>query len=96
MKQSPLSSLSPARVHCRPTALAALLFALFATLGCSSTVTLPSSAAQTLASTGEITLDQIFGGHFAAEGFGPAWWLEDSGLATLERAANGKGRNLAR
>lgn len=44
---------------------------------------------------GTITLDRLFSDHFQAEGFGPAWWLEDSGLATLESADAG-GRDLVR
>ena len=54
---------------------------------------------QGLAQAGEkpaLTLDRLFNGDLAAEGFGPAWWLADNGLATLETAANGKGRDLVR
>jgi len=43
-----------------------------------------------------IDLEDLFDGSYRAEGFGPAWWLEDSGLATLEPAAGGKGRDLVR
>ena len=44
---------------------------------------------------GDITLDRLFSDHFEVESFGPAWWLEDSGLATLEDAEGG-GRDLVR
>lgn len=53
------------------------------------------SWAQT-ADSGSITIDRLFSGDLAAEGFGPAWWLADSGLATLEPAPDGRGRNLVR
>lgn len=44
---------------------------------------------------GTLTIDRLFGGEFRAAGFGPSWWLEDSGLATLE-AAEGGGQDLVR
>lgn len=47
------------------------------------------------AAAGQITLDRLYSGEFSVERFGPSWWLEDSGLATLERAEGG-GRDLVR
>lgn len=44
---------------------------------------------------GRLTIDRLFGSEFQAERFGPSWWLEDSGLATLEAAAQG-GQDLVR
>ena len=44
---------------------------------------------------GRLTIDRLFGPEFKAERFGPSWWLEDSGLATLEAAAQG-GQDLVR
>ncbi|MFK7742692.1 MAG: S9 family peptidase [Planctomycetota bacterium] len=38
-----------------------------------------------------MSIDRLFGGEFRAAGFGPSWWLEDSGLATLEAAEGGGG-----
>ncbi len=61
------------------------------------TLVLPSlpCAAQD-AATSRLTLDRLFNGEFDAAGYGPSWWLEDSGLATLEPAADGRGRDLVR
>ena len=47
------------------------------------------------ASGGTLTIDRLFGTEFRDAGFGPSWWLEDSGLATLEAAAGG-GQDLVR
>ena len=44
---------------------------------------------------GNLTIDRLFGAEFREAGFGPSWWLEDSGLATLEAAAGG-GQDLVR
>ncbi|MBK8976328.1 MAG: S9 family peptidase [Planctomycetes bacterium] len=43
-----------------------------------------------------LTLDRLFSGELQTEGFGPAAWLADSGLATLERAQDGAGQDLVR
>lgn len=72
-----------------------LLLASLVALGCAATPALDTAPTESLQRDGDITMDQLFGGHFASEGFGPAWWLEDSGLATLEDAA-GSGNNLVR
>lgn len=47
------------------------------------------------ASGGTLTIDRLFSDEFRAAGFGPSWWLADSGLATLEAAAGG-GQDLVR
>jgi len=96
MNQRPFSSFSPARMDRRLTPVPTVLYALLVTLGCSSGPTQRAGAEQGPESGGTITLDQLFDGHFRAEDFGPAWWLEDSGLATLERAGDGKGQDLVR
>lgn len=44
---------------------------------------------------GRLTIERLFGSEFRTERFGPSWWLEDSGLATLEAAAQG-GQDLVR
>ena len=78
----------------RASSFSSLLLLLTVTFGCSSGPT--QRAEQAAGHHGAITLDKLFSDHFRAEGFGPAWWLEDSGLATLERATTGKGRDLVR
>lgn len=42
-----------------------------------------------------LSLDSLFDNTYQSQGFGPAWWLADSGLATLEPAEGG-GRDLVR
>ena len=73
-----------------------LLFALLVTVGCSVRPAPRAESQQVAGRDDGITLTQLFSNHFGAEGFGPAWWLEDSGLATLERAADGNARDLVR
>lgn len=80
----------------RPVRLATLLASLITSLGCSSVPVQQSQDRPASLSGSEITMDLLFSDHFSAEGFGPAWWLEDSGLATIEPAADGKGRDLVR
>ncbi|MFT4542701.1 MAG: dipeptidyl-peptidase-4 [Planctomycetota bacterium] len=79
-----------------PAPTSAYLLVLLLLLGCSSSPEQRADSAAKLSSTGEITLDQLFSDHFRAESFGPAWWLKDNGLATLENGADGKGRDLVR
>lgn len=55
-----------------------------------------AGSSSTSTTNGEIQLEQILDGTFAAEDFGPAWWLEDNGLATLERSSDGQGQDLVR
>ena len=47
------------------------------------------------AEDGLLSIERLYSGEFGVERFGPSWWLEDSGLATLERAEGG-GRDLVR
>lgn len=79
-----------------PRAALAALTALLTSLGCHSGPTGVVEFAHASASPGAVTIERLFDGSFGAEGFGPAWWLEDSGLATLERAEGGEGRDLVR
>ncbi len=96
MTQRPSASLLPAchRRRIAPTPI--LLVALLATLGCSSGPSQRPDAGQAAGSSDAITLDLLFDDHFRAESFGPAWWLADSGLATLEPTTDGDGRDLVR
>ncbi len=95
MEQLPIPHSSPPRIDSRLARVASLLATLLFSPGCSSN---PERLAPTeeAKSAGEITLEQLFNGHFRAEGFGPAWWLDNNGLATLESASDGKGRDLVR
>lgn len=76
-----------------PLLLAALAPLSF--LGCAATPGQDVEPVGNVDRGGDITMDLLFGDHFVSESFGPAWWLEDSGLATLEDAA-GPGKNLVR
>lgn len=78
------------------TSISPLLIALLVALGCSSGPAQRAAAGQTVAGDGAITLDLLFSDHFRPESFGPARWLEDSGLATLERTDDNKGSDLWR
>ena len=87
---TPMKFIRPLRC---PSLLAVL--ASLAALGCAATPAQEVGPGEAARRSGDITMDQLFDGHFASEGFGPAWWLEDSGLATLEEAT-GSGNNLVR
>ncbi|MGC6488157.1 MAG: S9 family peptidase [Planctomycetota bacterium] len=82
----------------RTWARSPLLAAAWILTGCAGSPAAPESPADDRPQarpSGQLTIDRLFGPELRAEGFGPSWWLEDSGLATLEAAADG-GHDLVR
>ena len=90
MSRSPLTARRRAGSWAPSTALlSALLLSSCASFASRGGRDAPAAGPATL------TLDRLFGAEFRAAGFGPSWWLADSGLATLEPAPGG-GQDLVR